>query len=477
MEREHTKETALHLKTLRTFRSMMRVAHNSKLYTFLAVLLLFMYIFDFELIKGVSYSRSSIVALGISSLVLAVSKSKKISLTKLFNPSCMRLAIAFSLALLLYSVSSVLLHHTGDYSLLLSIARSVIWIGATAIVYIAVKQLHQGCILDLLIGAMVIQSAIIVLSMLVPDFKAITDAFRSDSTIERGEKYSGYRALGISGSAFFGLSVCYGYIYLLIAYHWKSWNVSNPIMKICIVILLVVAGSSAGRTSQVGLAIAVLLFLSLRIVEKADRRVAILRKRNIAIVSFSLALIIGSIPILGEISIPRIVEYYITYATSFIANFNPSDILSSTSSTQTLSTMYFPLSVDQLIAGDGLYEINGSYYMDTDAGYMRTILYFGILGLLLMCAVQFSLLFVGSGKKEVLFFLSIVLMMLIFQYKGEAIFTPVSLSALSLLAAFDLRNELLIDEGRSSNVLLSNPLGFRNNQVRKVRATNDSRRY
>lgn len=92
--------------------------------------------------------------------------------------------------------------------------------------------------------------------------------------------------------------------------------------------------------------------------------------------------------------------------------------------------------------------------MGTDAGYMRTVLYFGVLGLVLMCAVQFSLLYMGTGKREMAFFLSTVLLLLVFQYKGEAIMTPVSLSALMLLAAFDVRNresgflpELSLDYG------------------------------
>lgn len=428
-------------------------SHKKFLNNAIAVLLLFLYIFDFELIKGISYSRSSVIAIVISLLILLFSKARGSSLSSLFRPTCMRIALALSSALVLYTVLSILFHYASDYSLLISIARSVVWIGATAVLYVAVKQLHRGSILDLLIDVMIAQSVIIVFSMLFPDFKSMTDAFRSDSTIERGEKYSGYRALGLSGSAFFGLAICYGFSYLLIAYHWREWNISNPILKVLIVILLVVAGSSAGRTSQIGLIVAILLFVGMMGMGKMPRNIRF-KKKNIVIVSVSLALVVVFIPFLGELSISGTVEYFVTYATSFFANFNPSDILSSTSSTQTLSTMYFPLSFDQLIAGDGLYEINGSYYMGTDAGYMRTVLYFGVLGLVLMCAVQFSLLYMGTGKREMAFFLSTVLLLLVFQYKGEAIMTPVSLSALMLLAAFDVRNresgflpELSLDYG------------------------------
>ena len=414
----------------------------------IVVILLFMYIFDFELIKGVSYSRSSIVAIVISLIVVIFSKSNRQLLNSIFQASCMKFAIALSFILTIYSFIIIFLHQTGDYSLLFSIIRSVIWIGASAVLCVAIKRTYQGSILDLLIYVMLAQSVVIVLSMLFPEFKSMTDAFRSDNVIERGEMYSGYRALGISGSAFFGLAICYGFIFLLIAYHWKNWSITNPVLRVAVIILLIVAGSSAGRTSQIGLIFGVLLFIVLQTIGNTHRHNKV-KKKNIVIVSLFLAVAISSVPFLGQISISGTVEYFIAYATSFFANFNPSDILSSTSSTQTLSTMYFPLSFDQLIVGDGLYEVNGFYYMDTDAGYMRTVLYFGVPGLLLMCGLQFSLLYMGSEKKEILFYIFIVLLLLIFQYKGEAILTPISLASLSFLAALDIRAKLYDYSGDS----------------------------
>ena len=52
----------------------------------------------------------------------------------------------------------------------------------------------------------------------------------------------------------------------------------------------------------------------------------------------------------------------------------------STRSTDALKDMYFPIPIDTFLIGDGYYSDPYNeelYYMRTDAGYMRMILYFG----------------------------------------------------------------------------------------------------
>ena len=65
-----------------------------------------------------------------------------------------------------------------------------------------------------------------------------------------------------------------------------------------------------------------------------------------------------------------------------ILNFFSDQDLSSSSS-HMLNDMLFMPSMQQLVFGDGMYTDAYGYYMKTDLGFMRLILYFGIPGLIL----------------------------------------------------------------------------------------------
>lgn len=402
----------------------------------LAVVIIFFYVFDFEIVKSISLSRSSLCAVGMALAIIFVYRGEATRLLrKAIRLPNVKRASACGTLLFAFVWISFFMHATGDFSLAVSITRSLLWILLTIIIYVSIKSLTDASIFDLLIAAFVVQSLIILFSLMSPEFKEATDIFRSDSVLSRGELYSGYRALGISGSAFFGLSICYGFIYLLIAYHWRNWRVRNPIIRLLVVVLLLLAGTSAGRTSQIGLAF-VILFVCFTWFRSTGRGkikpIYIVYACLLAICLLLLLLVAGNVDIDG------VFEYYLTYATSFFLNLNFDDILSSTSSTETLSKMYFDLTSSQIFVGDGLYDINGAYYMNTDAGYMRTVLYFGIFGLILMCLTQFSILAVGGSWREKAFCLLAVIMLMVFQYKGEAILTPISLSSLIELVALEM---------------------------------------
>src|SRR5690606_38149554 len=58
-----------------------------------------------------------------------------------------------------------------------------------------------------------------------------------------------------------------------------------------------------------------------------------------------------------------------------------------TVSTDMLSEMYFTIDWQTFIFGDGKYiNPDGSYYLYTDAGYMRNILFYGIFGTMVLFA-------------------------------------------------------------------------------------------
>ncbi|MFY0699747.1 MAG: hypothetical protein JXR04_02955 [Bermanella sp.] len=91
-----------------------------------------------------------------------------------------------------------------------------------------------------------------------------------------------------------------------------------------------------------------------------------------------------------------------------------------TSSTNLLYDMYFSVSTHTMIFGDGKYvNQDGSYYMGTDSGYMRSILYWGLIGFIPSFISQVLLIFyIFKGYRERLIFLMFIL---ILNIKGEVL--------------------------------------------------------
>jgi len=98
--------------------------------------------------------------------------------------------------------------------------------------------------------------------------------------------------------------------------------------------------------------------------------------------------------------------------------------------------MYFKLDFGTFILGTGRYsEANGAYYMDTDAGYMRVILYFGIIGFFLLLFLQRLYLYkeYGSNRINRVVIIGFVLIM---QIKGEVVGFLIIAEAILLMFSY-----------------------------------------
>ena len=99
----------------------------------------------------------------------------------------------------------------------------------------------------------------------------------------------------------------------------------------------------------------------------------------------------------------------------------------STSSSNQLATMYVHPSLNTFLYGDGYYTVMGSYYMQTDVGFLRPLLFYGIFGEIIYYLQLLPLL---AGIRRALklndgFFLIILflLFIVIFEFKGETVMT------------------------------------------------------
>lgn len=120
---------------------------------------------------------------------------------------------------------------------------------------------------------------------------------------------------------------------------------------------------------------------------------------------------------------------------------------------ETLVTkMYWMPDIKTLFLGDGFYTINGEYYMKTDAGIMRPILYYGIINYALSLGAYFLLVYQYckrvvwdrvseySRKYVNIIFGICVVMTMIFEVKGESFWMLLGMLCPIALLKKDFRN-------------------------------------
>lgn len=101
----------------------------------------------------------------------------------------------------------------------------------------------------------------------------------------------------------------------------------------------------------------------------------------------------------------------------------------STTSTDALFNMYFPLTEKQIFIGDGYYTLkDGTYYLGTDAGFMRLALFLGAVPSVIFYFLFFIFLtiYAANSIKPKIVALMITILSFSFHYKGEVIFLNVA---------------------------------------------------
>lgn len=83
--------------------------------------------------------------------------------------------------------------------------------------------------------------------------------------------------------------------------------------------------------------------------------------------------------------------------------------------------MVFNPEIKSFFFGDGYYEKDGYYYMRTDSGYMRSILFWGVFGSFI-CYLTTIISLWETKKRSVLLFVMLMGAFLVFEYKGHVYF-------------------------------------------------------
>ena len=388
------------------------------------IVFIFMYIFGFNLIGPIDSS----IAVG---LILSVYLFFDKKFAKIFNRQICNKRflcfIFFCLILILWSILVVFINNTYDFSYLKTFIHFIICmiIGVELLGYIDSKG-KMSQIVNYIIICFCIQSLFQVICYAFPSFSNMFNYFRSQQMIEIGATYNGFRGIALTKSGFFSLSAAYSVIFVL---YFSKYNTltKKAFNNFLILILLIIGTFFAGRTGFVGLVYAIIMKIFFCFWNK---------KIKFNIVKFSKLGLILFLSILLLINLSRVEKVQKLYTYVFEAFYNLSAGNGfSTSSSDILIDMYdVDLSPLTFICGDGkYYEKDGNiirYYKRTDVGYLRKILYFGIIGLLISFLIQ--LLLFGNKLKN---YEKVTLfgMLMILEIKGEIIGLNIMVSSIVIL--------------------------------------------
>ncbi|THA08660.1 hypothetical protein [Rodentibacter pneumotropicus] len=279
-------------------------------------------------------------------------------------------SLAVLLGLILFSVIPLLINGTRDFSVIAMYVKSLILfifgIGFYNAFY-AIPSRQQRLVRDLQIGVAV-QFVFGVLALLGVSF--LVDFLLSTNAILPARFYGSeqeYRLYNITATAFFQLSL----FYLMLFHFLLAYNAKHNSMPSVLVFLMLCIGLISGRTFLLLSVVSITLYFKWRYIPSL---IAFL------LVVLGLAFFMPKNP-------------YVAHALEPVINLlHGAGFVSSSTDTLVKDHLFMP-TLKQFISGDGMYMTGqldvGRYYGNTDSGFLRQILYGGVVYALVCFFVTF----------------------------------------------------------------------------------------
>lgn len=389
------------------------------------VILLFFFIFGIPTPAG---SLTPLLTLGI--IFWAIFNYKKYLL---YIPKEALFLFLFLLFDLLVCLVVPVVFATYDFSIIQTKINFIASIVATFILakYLSLNNISDKRFFNLLLSIFTIQITLIIMMLLNTDLSQIITSFTrsSDQGARVLESYAGARGLGFADSSAFGFAIVMGLFIFISFFSYKNKFINFKYF-IILVLLGGIASISAGRTAILGLMLGLFyLLLNFKSLRSFGTLISIFL---LIVLLFSFLLSIDRQSIQNDT-----LGYFYSYSMEPILNYIATGNLTS-SSTDALHNMYFPLTEKQYLIGDGRYMEGDSYYMATDAGYMRFILFYG--GVFSLIIYGYFTYFVSKiailNKRYSLILIFLLLFSFALHYKGEVILFSISYNKILFLVLF-----------------------------------------
>lgn len=199
--------------------------------------------------------------------------------------------------------------------------------------------------------------------------------------------------------------------FLFYLFYIKS-NYINKISVFLYTIILLIGSFFYGRVGIIGCGIIIVLMLCYY---------AIIKKKIFTFIFICILLCFAFSILFNYLLTNENTYYWFSWAFEPFINYIENGELG-TKSSDHLKTMYFLPSLFTTLIGDGLYSIGGDYYMSTDVGFLRPILFYGIINTIILYS-SLIVIIISLKKKSSKSYLLIILLLALFityEFKGEA---------------------------------------------------------
>lgn len=373
---------------------------------------LFCYVFSFYIFM---FPTSMLIAIPLI-ICVCVSKDWMKCFLEIWGKKYIIHSFIFLLGICTFCFFITFFYRQYDFSLLIILYTQIVhFVCATLFFsFLKIKQISFNEICDGYVNIFVAQTFIeLIASMIKPIGNAVRffNHYDPSTVVGLGSRVRGY---ALSAATTYHLSLVYGVAFII---YIKTLIESSKITykKIIQGCLLVVGVFFAGRTGFVGIGLAGIYFLlTSRIVIK--RKLTAIRKLFVVIfLSISSLFMFAS-----EDLRVLVVDNLIPYAFEFIYNKSDSGKIE-TASTNELKSMWEKDFDDyELVLGSGKYVDEKGYYMKVDPGFLRHLLYGGIIFYFLLWCYHLFLNFPLKyyNRRDYYIFFIIFIYFFIMDFKG-----------------------------------------------------------
>lgn len=414
----------------------------------LECILVFMYLFAFNIKGGSAIESSMIVSLCLTVLAI-INKDFFLCCVKVLKTRFVRTIILGYVTTNLWCVLCVRINGTNDFTFLKTFFHVFWQISTGVFLYNFLKfRGRESQIVNYIVVAFIAQTIIQWMAFLIPPVRTLVRFTKSADVLERAYQYGNMRAISLSGSSFFGLSAAYAMIALLF---WSKKNTifkENRFMRVLFYGVMMSGTFFAGRTGFVGIVMACVYGMVRRLFKRDFKIKALSENEKKSGIFFS-TIVLATIMVAGILCFTNE-----GFATLFWFAFQPLYNLVTkgtlmVSSVSDLLGMYSFVPLKTLLIGDGAYSVGDYYYMGTDVGYYRVIYYAGVIGLVLLMYLQLVIVKPKQGEERILKGV-LLITLLILNLKGEVITWAITVLAEVLLFCLQ-DNENSGDVGRLQN--------------------------
>lgn len=175
------------------------------------------------------------------------------------------------------------------------------------------------------------------------------------------------------------------------------------------------------------------------------------KSQYFAFLSFLLCMVVASYFLFRNEEVLLKLEVTLSWAIGFLVIFFTTGEFYDPSLNSLLSHHYFHMEVSTFLFGDGYYvsPTGRGYYMWTDAGYMRNLLYFGIGGFFMLLWHQCNIIF--TKRKYFYFECLLLIFVLIVHIKVDALGYASAMTKILFLRTLSILAEN-VDEKQKINI-------------------------